>query len=91
MTKDEIAKEVWGKLEISKRKAKSAVDTTFNILKQTILNGEDIEIRGFGKFIIRSKNSRIGRNPKTGEEKEITARKVVTFKASRVLRKSLFE
>jgi len=89
MTKDELAKVVWGKLEIDYKKAKLAVDTLFSLLKESLVENEDVEIRGFGKFTIRSKNSRIGRNPRTGVEVEITARKVITFKSSKVLRNAL--
>ena len=91
MTKDKMAKLVWNKLEVDSKGAKTAVETVFKILKQAMQAGENIEIRGFGKFVIRDKNARIGRNPRTGEETEITARKVVTFKASRVLKNELCE
>ncbi len=89
MTKDELAKVVWGKLDIDYKRAKLTVDTLFSLLKEALLNNEDVEIRGFGKFSIRDKNSRIGRNPRTGVEVEITARKVIIFKSSKVLRNSL--
>ena len=92
MTKEEMAREVFKNLKIDKdiinpfHIAKEAVESVLNILKQTILDGEDIELRGFGRFCVRSKSARIGRNPMTGVETEITARKVVTFKPSRVLK-----
>jgi len=89
MTKDELAKIVWGKLDIDYKKAKCSVDTLIKLLVDTIQDSEDVEIRGFGKFTIREKSSRIGRNPRTGVEVEITARKVVTFKSSKVLRNAL--
>ena len=57
MTKDEIAKEIWGKLDIHYDEAKTILDNVIKILKQSLLNGEDIEIRGFGKFSVRDKKA----------------------------------
>ncbi len=66
--------------------AKDAVEVVFETLKETLERGESIKISGFGNFRVRDKHTRLGRNPKTGEPMEITARRVVTFKASPILR-----
>ncbi|MEW5803715.1 MAG: integration host factor subunit alpha [bacterium] len=89
MTKEDIVKNVWTELNISNKQAKDVVETVFNTLKDVLAKGDQVEIRGFGKFIIREKTSRTGRNPRTGEEAEITARKVVTFKPSKIFRSSV--
>ncbi len=59
---------------------------TFELVKTTLESGENVEISGFGKFVVRDKAARAGRNPMTGQEAEITSRKVVSFKPSRLLR-----
>ena len=86
MTKEDIIKNVWTELNISNKQAKDAVEIVFHTLKDVLAKGDQVEIRGFGKFVIREKNSRIGRNPRTGEEAQISARKVVTFKPSKIFR-----
>jgi integration host factor subunit alpha len=86
MTKQDIINDVARELNIKTKEAKPIVEAIFRTLKRSLESGINIEISGFGKFIIRKKNSRIGRNPMTGEEAEITARKVVTFKPSKLFR-----
>jgi integration host factor subunit alpha len=86
MTKEDIIKNVWTELNISNKQARDVVETVFNTLKDVLAKGDQVEIRGFGKFVIREKNARVGRNPRTGEEARITARKVVTFKPSKIFR-----
>ncbi|MEW6378879.1 MAG: integration host factor subunit alpha [bacterium] len=89
MTKEDIIKNVWAELNISNKQARDVVEAVFTTLKNVLANGDQVEIRGFGKFIIREKNTRIGRNPRTGKEAEITARKVVTFKPSKIFRNTV--
>ncbi|MFZ3115884.1 MAG: integration host factor subunit alpha [Syntrophales bacterium] len=89
MTKIDIIKNVNEKLGFSKKDATSIVESVFEIIKDSLANGEKIKISGFGNFVVKEKNSRRGRNPQTGEEIEISSRKVLNFKASQVLRKSL--
>ncbi|MCL6582098.1 MAG: integration host factor subunit alpha [bacterium] len=89
MTKEDIIKNVWAELNISNKQARDAVEAVFNTLKNVLAKGDQVEIRGFGKFIIREKNTRIGRNPRTGEEAKITARRVVTFKPSKIFRNTV--
>ncbi len=82
MTKQEISHAVAKKLETTTARAKPLVEVVFETLKDTLESGEGVEISGFGKFIIRHKSARVGRNPMTGQEAEITSRKVGSFKPS---------
>jgi integration host factor subunit alpha len=89
MTKIDIIQDVYEKLGFSKKDAAKIVESVFEIMKDGLASGEKIKISGFGNFSVKEKNSRRGRNPQTGSEIEITARKVLTFKSSQVLRKAL--
>lgn len=91
MTKAEIAEIVHERVGLSKIESAQMVDFVLDTLKTTMASGEDVKISGFGNFMLRSKNSRRGRNPKTGEEIMITPRKVVTFRASQLLKQHLTE
>ncbi|MBI5789223.1 MAG: integration host factor subunit alpha [Candidatus Schekmanbacteria bacterium] len=89
MTKQDIVNNVAKEINQKPKDAKPLVEEVFNCLKSNLESGINIEISGFGKFIIRKKNKRLGRNPMTGDKAEITARKVVTFKPSKLLRDSI--
>jgi integration host factor subunit alpha len=90
MTKADIVETVYEKVGgFSKKEAAEIVETVFDTIKVTLERGEKIKISGFGNFVVRDKNSRTGRNPQTGEEITITARRVLTFKPSQVLKNSL--
>ncbi len=89
LTKEDIVNSVHNHLGQPKMKAIELVETTLEIMKNTLGAGEDVLISGFGKFCVREKNERIGRNPKTGEDVPIKARKVVTFRCSHVLREKV--
>jgi integration host factor subunit alpha len=89
MTKIDIIQGVYEKLGFSKKDAAKIVESVFEIMKDSLANGEKIKISGFGNFSVKEKKSRRGRNPQTGSEIEISARKVLTFKSSQVLRKAL--
>ena len=86
MTKQDIINEVAKELATTSKQAKPIAEAVFEQLKTSLENGINVDISGFGKFVIRQKNKRTGRNPKTGEEAEITERKVVTFKPSKLFR-----
>jgi len=87
MTKEEIIKAIWNELpDQTLKKARQAYDITFNIIRDQLSKGENIELRGLGNFKIREKNERMGRNPKSGLEAVIKPRKVVTFKPSKILK-----
>ena len=89
LTKADIVKEIEDKFKpigYSKAKCVNIVEDILEIMKRTMEKGEDILISGFGKFQVRDKNERVGRNPATGTEMILDARRVVTFKCSGLLR-----
>jgi len=86
MTKADIVEALYEKVGFSKKEAADLVELVFDSLKQTLAKGEKIKISGFGNFLVREKRARIGRNPQTGEQIEISARRVLTFRPSQVLR-----
>ena len=79
LTKAEIAEALFDQLGLNKREARELVDLFFEELRASLATGEQVKLSGFGNFDLRSKNQRPGRNPKTGEEIPISARRVVTF------------
>jgi integration host factor subunit alpha len=86
MTKADIVEALYEKVGFSKKEASDLVELVFDTLKTTLGKGEKIKISGFGNFVVREKRSRIGRNPQTGQSIEISARRVLTFRPSQVLR-----
>ena len=82
MTKADLADRLYEKIGLPKKEATAIVETLFDSMKSILADGESIKITGFGTFLVRKKNARKGRNPKTGMELEIEQRKVVTFKPS---------
>lgn len=86
LTKDKLATRLQTEIGMSKPEALEYVDRVFELMKSTLANGEDLLISGFGKFHGRQKKERLGRNPQTKEKLMLRPRKVVTFKASEVLR-----
>src|ERR1044071_7085715 len=90
MTKADIVQAVYTKLGgFSKKEAADLVDQVFDSMKETLGRGEKIKISGFGNFVLRDKRQRQGRNPQTGEPIVITARRVLNFKASQLLKQAL--
>ena len=89
MTKGDIVERIYDKVGFSKKEANDVVESIFEILKQRLEKGEKVKISGFGNFVVNEKRPRKGRNPQTGEEIIITGRRVLTFKASQVLKKSM--
>lgn len=89
MTKADLVETIYGKIGFSRKESAEIVDLVFDLMKETLEGGEKIKISGFGNFVIRQKRSRKGRNPQTGKEIQISARRVLTFKPSQVLRKAL--
>ena len=89
LTKADFAGHLFDGLGLNKREAKEMVELFFEEIKGTLEQGEPVKISGFGKFELRDKTSRPGRNPKTGVEIPITARRVVTFRASQKLKAHL--
>ena len=90
MTKADIIENVFESVGgFSKKDASQIVEAVFDIIKDTLARGEKIKLSGFGNLVVRDKNSRIGRNPQTGDEITISARRVLTFKPSQVLKNAL--
>ena len=89
LTKAEVIEVVYKELGLPKKHCNELVETLLEIMKRTLENGEDILISGFGKFCIREKNQRRGRNPATGDDLTLDQRRVVTFKCSHLLREKI--
>lgn len=86
LTKAELAEALFEELGLNKREAKEFVDQFFETIRERLEHGEAVKLSGFGNFDLRTKNQRPGRNPKTGEEIPISARRVVTFRPGQKLR-----
>jgi integration host factor subunit alpha len=86
LTKAELADLLFEKVGLNKREAKDMVDSFYEEVRAALQNGDGVKLSGFGNFQLRDKPQRPGRNPKTGEEVQITARRVVTFHASQKLK-----
>lgn len=82
LTKADMAESLFNELGLNKREARELVDVLFEDLRAALVSGEQVKLSGFGNFDLRDKNQRPGRNPKTGEEIPISARRVVTFRPS---------
>ncbi|SEH08800.1 Integration host factor subunit alpha [Candidatus Venteria ishoeyi] len=86
LTKAAMAERLFAELGLNKREAKEMVDQFFEEVRQALEKGDQVKLSGFGNFDLRNKSERPGRNPKTGEEIPITARRVVTFRPGQKLR-----
>ena len=89
MTKADVVESVCSKVGFSKKESAEIVELVFDTIKETLERGEKIKLSGFGNFVVRDKKSRVGRNPQTGQEIEISARRVLTFRPSQVLKNEL--
>jgi integration host factor subunit alpha len=89
MTKADIIEGVYEKVGFSKKESAEIVELVFDTFKETLERGDKIKISGFGNFQVRQKKARVGRNPQTGKEIEISARRVLTFRPSAVLKAAL--
>ncbi len=89
MTKAEIVQAVYAIGGFSKKESADVVDLVFEMMKETLGRGEKIKISGFGNFVLRDKRQRPGRNPQTGDPIKISERRVLTFKASQILKQAL--
>jgi len=86
LTKDHIVNSICRQLDIPKKKSADLLESLLEMIQQNLLSGEDVLISGFGKFCVKNKNARKGRNPATGEDLMLGSRRVVTFKCSPILR-----
>ncbi|KAB2842661.1 integration host factor subunit alpha [bacterium] len=89
MTKADLVESIYEKIGFSKKESSDIVEMIFDTMKDTLEKGEKIKISGFGNFVVRAKRPRMGRNPQTGQEIEISARRVLTFRPSQVLKQAL--
>ena len=85
-TRSTLRHAVFKNVGLSRNESATLVDSVFSEILNSLITGDDVKISSFGTFVVRQKKERIGRNPKTGQEVPITARSVVTFRASNVLK-----
>lgn len=88
MTKKDIGMRISAEAGLTQKEGFKVIESLFEIMKEELANGNQVMISGFGKWTVANKDARTGRNPQTGEAITIDARKVVTFKASHLLRKT---
>jgi integration host factor subunit alpha len=86
LTKNDIAHSIYTQLDIPKYRSVELVESLLEIMKRSLENGDDVLISGFGKFCVKNKRERKGRNPQTGEDMTLKPRRVVTFRSSGGLR-----
>ena len=86
LTKEKIVSSIYDQVGLSKNQSQNVVERLLEIMKESLEKGEDVLISGFGKFVVKEKSARRGRNPQTSEELQLRARRVVVFKTSGVLR-----
>jgi len=91
LTKADLSETLFNKVGLNKSEAKEMVEAFFEEIKSSLENGDSVKLSGFGNFDLRTKAERPGRNPKTGKEIPIKARRVVTFHASQKLKTSVEE
>ena len=86
LTKADLIDSIYNRVRLSKNKSVQLIESLLETIKRTLENGEDVLISGFGKFSVKEKNERRGRNPQTGEDLMLDSRRMVTFKCSGNLR-----
>ncbi len=89
MTKADIVEKIYERVGFSKKEASEVVESIFEVMKKRLEHGEKVKISGFGNFVVNEKRPRKGRNPQTGDEIIISGRRVLSFKASQVLKKAI--
>jgi integration host factor subunit alpha len=89
MTRADIVDRIYEKVGLSKKEAQEIIEIIIDTITETLKEGETVKITGFGTFTVRKKAPRKGRNPKTGEEVEISARRVVSFRPSNILKEKV--
>lgn len=89
MTKAEIVEHIYERVGFSKKEAAEVVESIFEVIKARLEKGEKVKISGFGNFVINEKRPRKGRNPQTGDEIVISGRRVLSFKPSQVLKRTI--
>lgn len=89
MTKADLVEIIFEKVGLSKKEAQDIIEIIFDTIKEAFVEGNSVKVPGFGTFNVRSKASRRGRNPQTGQEMQITPRRVLTFKSSNQLKSAI--
>lgn len=89
MTKADIVENIFDKVGFLKKDVSDVVELVFETIKHTLAKGEEVKLSSFGTWTVKQKRPRRGRNPKTGEDMTITARKVLSFKSSHILRDTM--
>jgi len=89
LTKEKITDSIYNQVGLSKTQSRRVVESLLDIMKHTLEKGEDLLLSGFGKFLVKDKAARRGRNPQTKEDLKLKARRVVVFRTSGVLRKKI--
>jgi integration host factor subunit alpha len=89
VTRADLSEAVHNEIGLSRSESAQLVETVLDEISAALVGGEDVKLSSFGSFIVRQKNGRIGRNPKTGEEVPIDPRRVLTFRASHVLKEKI--
>jgi integration host factor subunit alpha len=91
LTKENLVQSLYDQVGLSKQQSQTQVDNVFELIKKTLESGDDVLISGFGKFMVKKKAQRRGRNPATGGDLTLDARRVVVFRCSPVLREKMGE
>ena len=89
LTRIELSEAVYREVGLSRNESAELVETVLNHISNALINGEQVKISAFGTFSTRNKKQRIGRNPKTGTEIPITSRRVISFKASQIMKEKV--
>ena len=89
LTKDHLAGSLQSRLGVSKPESSGLVESVLELIKSSLASGDDVLITGFGKFTVRQKAARRGRNPATGEDMNLAPRRVITFKCSALLKEKI--
>jgi len=89
LTKERLITDIYNNVGLSKTQSRAVVENLFEIVKRTLEDGENLLVSGFGKFVVKDKAARRGRNPQTTEDLRLRARRVVVFKTSGVLRRKI--
>lgn len=89
MTKKDLIENVYSNSNFQRKESEEIVESVLDIMKETLVSGEEVKVSGFGKFVVHQKHDRNGRNPQTGEPLTITARKILTFKPSPLLKQEI--
>lgn len=86
VTRADLSEAVYEEIGLSRAESAALVEQVLDLISDTLVSGQNVKLSSFGSFVLREKGGRIGRNPKTGEEVPIDPRRVLTFKASQVMR-----